>query len=107
MWQIAKDNAIEKLEGAVLLLEHRFNSGAHESAFFAIEIALKAYMIRREPKLAGIKSRKEARSAGVRDESVINAFFSHDLNLILDNCPNPSIDTSLRWSGILRKNLST
>ena len=76
MWHVYWENAVERLEASKLLLEHKLLNGACEDAFLAIEIAIKAWIVRVEPDLGRAKDRSEAGRLGFGVE-VTKAFFGH------------------------------
>gem|GEM_PF-4673509 len=84
-WTITKENAIDKLEGAKLLLANRLYTDAYEAGFFAIEIALKAWMLKDNPKLANSRQGTDGPTP----------WFSHDIDWILRSYPR--LDNALRY----------
>jgi len=86
MWRQYRENALDKLRDAEILLKERRYTGAFESAFFAIEIGLKAQIVWNDPRLEGCLHRHEAERRGV-PRSVAVGFFSHEIKAILRGAP--------------------
>ena len=77
MWKNVLANAEEKLEAAKLLCEHEYNTSGFEEGFFAIELILKAFMLRDSPNLVTLNPKNH----------ISHPWFSHDLGKILDSLP--------------------
>jgi hypothetical protein len=82
MWQQYRENAVDKLGDAELLFSQRRYAGTEESAFFAIEIALKAWMARKTPALGSCRGPREAQRRGIAP-GLIQGFFAHEIGDIL------------------------